>query len=418
MIGRRRSITKLTGWCLSTILILNMILSLTACSVYRGEDTSDHSADKEADGIYGGIITEEEAAELSPELVYIGRDDNTYAECFAIDRYEDGSRLLSTEGGGRYLVLSKLSGMSDGSADKAALDTADDITVLTEPVDDIYLVSTASMDYFASLDALSNIGYASLMAEDWSVEEARDALKDGSIVYAGRYSAPDYELLTGGGCKLAIENTMIYHAPEVLDKLHTLGIATLIEYSSYEEHPMGRLEWIRFYGALIGEDERALRIFNEQCKAYEEMDKDNTGNKSVAFFYFTNNGTVNIRVADDYVPKMIELAGGQYIFGDITAEGKKSSINMTMEEFVSRASSADVLIYNSAIDDDVTSVDELTDRCGMLKDFEAVKHGEVYCTGESLYQRPMEAASLIREFNMIINGKYSKEENAYIYRLH
>ena len=84
-----------------------------------------------------------------------------------------------------------------------------------------------------------------LRAEDWYVEEARTAMEQGELLYAGKYSGPDYELLLAQGCTLSIQNTMIEHAPEVREKLQDLGIAVLEDYSSYEAHPLGRCEWIK-----------------------------------------------------------------------------------------------------------------------------------------------------------------------------
>ena len=51
------------------------------------------------------------------------------------------------------------------------------------------------------------------------MQEAADAMKAGELVYAGKYNAPDYELLLGQGCKFAIENSMILHNPEVEGKI-------------------------------------------------------------------------------------------------------------------------------------------------------------------------------------------------------
>lgn len=65
-------------------------------------------------------------------------------------------------------------------------------------------------------------------------------------------AAPDYELILSGGCGLAVESTMVNHVPEVREKLEELGIPVLIDQSSYESHPLGRTEWIKLYGALLG----------------------------------------------------------------------------------------------------------------------------------------------------------------------
>ena len=38
---------------------------------------------------------------------------------------------------------------------------------------------------------------------------------------------------------------MIYHNPEVKEKLEEFGIPVLVEHSSYESHPLGRTEWVK-----------------------------------------------------------------------------------------------------------------------------------------------------------------------------
>ncbi len=50
---------------------------------------------------------------------------------------------------------------------------------------------------------------------------------------------------------------MITHNPEVKEKLEELGIKVMIERSSYEKHPLGRLEWIKLFGVLFGREQQA-----------------------------------------------------------------------------------------------------------------------------------------------------------------
>lgn len=43
---------------------------------------------------------------------------------------------------------------------------------------------------------MNSIGCITLSGEEpdgWHMEEAREAMKNGSMIYAGKYSAPDYE---------------------------------------------------------------------------------------------------------------------------------------------------------------------------------------------------------------------------------
>ena len=57
--------------------------------------------------------------------------------------------------------------------------------------------------------------------------------------------------------------------------------------------------------------------------------------KTVAFFYVSSDGTVVVRRSDDYIPKMIELSGGRYVFDDLTDDDSNTSaVKLTMEEFL------------------------------------------------------------------------------------
>ena len=82
---------------------------------------------------------------------------------------------------------------------------------------------------------------------------AREAMEAGSIIYAGKYSQPDYELILTEGCPLAIESGMIGHASDVKAQLFKPGVPVLVDRSGYETHPLGRTEWIKLYSALLNE---------------------------------------------------------------------------------------------------------------------------------------------------------------------
>ena len=99
-------------------------------------------------------------------------------------------------------------------------------------------------------------------------------MRSGDILYAGKYNKPDYELIVSEGCSLAIENVMITHSPEVVEMLGNFGIPVLIDYSSYESHPLGRVEWIRFYGALLDKEEEAEQEFARQTAVVESVTSD------------------------------------------------------------------------------------------------------------------------------------------------
>ena len=331
-----------------------------------------------------------------------------YAKNFSIDYYEGGYKLLTIKDGTQILTVPE---------GKKAPDNLDEsIIVMQQPVNNIYLVSSAVMDMFRELNALDTIGFSAQKAENWYVEGAKAAMENGDILYAGKYSSPDYELLVSKKCSLAIENSMILHSPEVKEMLEDFDIPVIIEYSSYETHPLGRVEWIKFFGALTGMEEEAEKAFEKQTEIVKHVTATKKTDKTVAFFYITSNGLVQVRQSNDYIPKMIELAGGRYIFENLVDDSKRSTMNMQVEEFYNKAKDADYLIYNSTIDGGVKSVDELIEKCSVLSDFKAVKSGDVWCTEKDVYQQSMSIGFLIEDIHNMLQGADDKEMN-YLYRL-
>ena len=350
--------------------------------------------------------------EATPSMGALGEPTGhlqlAYAKNFSIDYYDGGYKLLTIKDGTQILTVPK---------GKEAPDNLDEsIIVLQQPVNNIYLVSSAVMDMFRELNAFDTIGFSAQKAENWYVDGAKAAMENGDILYAGKYSSPDYELLVSKKCSLAIENSMILHSPDVKKMLEDFDIPVIIEYSSYETDPLGRVEWIKFFGALTGKEEEAEKAFEKQTEIVKHVTATKKTDKTVAFFYITSNGLVQVRQSNDYIPKMIELAGGRYIFENLGDDSKRSTMNMQVEEFYNKAKDADYLIYNSTIDGGVKSVDELIEKCSVLSDFKAVKSGDVWCTEKDVYQQSMSIGFLIEDIHNMLQGADDTEMN-YLYRL-
>ncbi len=357
-----------------------------------------------------GKVQAAEADSLSG-LVFEKSMDLSYAEGFSVDYYKGGYSLITIKDGGKFLVVPK--------GEKVPEKLDQNITVLKQPLKNIYLVATSAMDFFVSLDGLNSIGLSGTDANGWYIKAAKEALENGDILFAGKYSAPDYELILGEKCELAIESTMIYHTPEVKEKLEQFGIPVLVERSSYETHPLGRTEWIKLYGVLLGKEKEAEAIFKEQEKRMNAvLSEENTG-KTVAFFYITTTGYANVRKSNDYVSSMIQLAGGKYIFDDLGEnENALSTVNMQMEEFYARAKDADYIIYNSAIDGELHTLEDLLKKSALLKDFKAVQNGNVWCTGKNLFQESTGLGVMIEDIHKMLKSEDdSLTELTYMHRL-
>ncbi len=331
---------------------------------------------------------------LKPE----GSLHTDYADKFSVDYYEGGYKLITITDDSRFLVIPEGGKLPPG--------TPGDIKPIYQPVKNVYLAATSAMCLFDALQSLDAIRLSGTKAEGWYIENAVKAMEDGRIIYAGKYSEPDYELLLSEGCPLAVESMMIGHASDVKDKLEELGITVLVDKSSLEEHPLGRTEWIKLYGALLNKEAEAETVFSEQKAAFDEAVTGDSTGKTAAFFYISTSGKAVVRKSGDYITKMIELAGGEYVFSDIgDPEVKTSTVTVEMETFFAAARDADYIIYNATIDKELDTMDELLEKSPLMADFKAVKNGRVWCTDKNVYQETTKLGEMTKSFHMIFSGE-------------
>lgn len=314
-----------------------------------------------------------------------------YADQFSVEYDEQGRAWIDVADGNRYVTVPEGAEVPE--------DLEAEVTVIRQPVEHAYLAASSAMDLICGIGGLDQVTLSGQEASGWQIEEAREAMEQGTLVYAGKYSAPDYEMLLEESCGLAIESTMIYRAPEVQEQLERLGIPVFTERSSYESHPLGRMEWMKLYGVLLGLEDEAEQCFARELEKLEPVMGQASTGKTAAFFYIGEGGYVNVRMPDDYIPKIISMAGGQYVPSDLDPDAGSSTMNMEMEAFYEAAKDADYLIYSGTIEGELESLEQFLDKSSILKEFKAVQEGNVWCTGKKMFQETMGLGDLILDLN-------------------
>lgn len=340
----------------------------------------------------------------------IGNMELKYAEQFSVEYYENDTSLVSINDGRQYLIVPPENEIPE--------DVPDSVTVIKQPVENIYISASSSVDLFNGINSLDSIYAVSTARKDWSLPYMQEAMDSGKILYVGKYSSPDYEMLLSGECGLAVESTMIYHSPEIMELLESQNIPVIVERSSYESNPLGRMEWIKLYGLILGKEKEAEDLFNEESAVIENIESNGNTGKTAVFFYITSNGSVNVRKTGDYISKMIELAGGNYILSAESLnveENALSTMNMQFETFYALAKDADYIIYNSTVDGELNTLDQLIEKNSLLADFRAVQNGNVWCTDKNMFQQTTAMAEVISDFNKIFSE--SSEDTEFIYHL-
>ena len=442
----------------------------TTAGEHRVAVEGDGQAENGQSGTVGESSVQWSAAPEIDGLMFISSEKNDVAEYFRLSVYEDASgakyQLLETAGGlHRYLIVPADAQVSDrksdhftaraseaNSANKEKKGDALELTVLQQPLTTTYVAASAVMAPLCDLGAVSQIRFSGLREEGWYVDEARTAMKAGSMLFAGRYSEPDYETLLREGCDLALESTMIYRSPEVIEKLSALGIPVYIDYSSYEPHVLGRLEWIRVYGALFGHEEKAQQWYASERDRIRAIQKDaetssgeasqsgksteksetktsrNSKNEAssigtsrgragtdttadlrptVVYFYVNSSGQIQVRQPHDYIPELLELAGARYLAPDMSglSGSRKSNVTVSLEDFYSSCRDADYLIYSATLDRPLSSIQELLGKNALFADFKAVKEGHVYTTDKDFYQLSDRMADFAEDVHRMLQGQ-------------
>lgn len=364
----------------------------------ESEVTEANSASGNNTASADGFATTDDVSD-APEITGVTIESKlvlNYAECFNVYYCADGYKILDVKDGAQYLLVPE--------GKEAPDDLDSDVIVIHQPLERIYMAATSPMALFDAIDSLDTIRLSGETANNWYVQDAVDAMNAGMMIFAGKYSEPDYELLVSENCDLAVESTMILHAPKVQEMIEMLDIPVFIDRSSYETQPLGRTEWIKLYGAMLNKEKEASEFFANQAGVVENLKDFQNTEKTVAFFYINTSGAAVVRNPEDYISNMIELGGARNAFRDLQDDSGKTSVPITMEQFYDTAENADYLIYNASIDSTVKTLDDLLAKDSMFADYKAVKEGNVWTTEKSMYQATDRIAQFTNDINLLVTG--------------
>ena len=158
-----------------------------------------------------------------------------------------------------------------------------------------------------------------------------------------------------------------------LDNLQKSGLKVMLNGDWNEETPLGKAEWIKFFGALYGKQKEANEIFNK-------IEKDFLKTIEIA-----NNATSNPTIlAGDmfedkwYLPKgtswgsqLLAQAKGDYLWKETSGTG---SLSLSFETVLEKAKDADFWITSGQF----SSLKQMTDANPHYKQFKAFQNKNVY----------------------------------------
>ncbi|WKY46470.1 ABC transporter substrate-binding protein [Eubacteriaceae bacterium ES3] len=276
----------------------------------------------------------------------------------------------------------------------------EDAIIIDAPIENVMLASTTQGCMMRGIDAFEAISAVTAEQDTWTIEEIADGIGDGTITFVGDNDAPDYELIKTLNPDLVFVYSGDYGLQDMMTKLDELGINYVVCNEYLEEDPRGRMEWLKFYGALFDKEDQALETFDAAMTNIDTVVEEASAEEATTVAWaMVYSGKVYVAEPDSYVAKMIELAGGDYIYKDADV----GSGTVTLEEFYASAKDADVLIYSSGITYS-PSLEYVVGQAPVLEGLSAVENQKVWCLGADYWQSLDKTDEIIEDLYSIFHG--------------
>ncbi|PLX15276.1 MAG: ABC transporter substrate-binding protein [Salinivirgaceae bacterium] len=150
-------------------------------------------------------------------------------------------------------------------------------------------------------------------------------------------------------------------------KLLRAGIIPVMIGEYMEQHPLGKAEWIKVFGAIYNKKELANHYFDSIANEYQKLAQETTKSKSkpIVFTGLPWNDTWHTPGGNTYTAQLIKDAGGLYVFHNDT-----SSINFQydLEIVYQRAAKADFWI-NTGTAGSLNDIKGMDERLTLFKAF-------------------------------------------------
>jgi iron complex transport system substrate-binding protein len=242
------------------------------------------------------------------------------------------------------------------------------------PVTRIVCLSTTHMGALKLLDSRSLI--AATANAYLIYDSAVNAMvKDGRIKDAGKDYQPNFEIIAQTKPQLLFSDGENSGSPQIAGKFRSLKINTVSPRDYFEQDPLARAEWIKFFAAFIDKENMADSIFNKVKEGYVETAKSiaELQDRPTVFCNTPFNGVWYMPCGKNYVARLITDAGGKFLWND---DEPANGLNLTLnfEQVYERAANADFWINTYVY----TNLNEVISVDGKFKLFKAYKTGNVY----------------------------------------
>lgn len=339
------------------------------------------------------------------------RDSLSYAEFFSIERFPDYTEVTvrnpwdSVRTLQKYILVKRDSIMPENLPQGI---------VVKVPLRNSLVLSTVHSSLISELKAGKSIGGV-CSSEFIKGDELMKRLKSGDLADCGDNMNPDIEKVI----KLNPDAILLspYENSDRYARVGDLNIP-IIECADYmETSPLGRAEWVKFFGLLFGRENEAQKMFAETEKNYLELkEMAATAKDRPKVLTDTQYGqTWGVPGANSTTGRYIEDAGGINPFAKYDRTG---SVQLAPEKVLAEAHDADVwfIKYNQQTE---KSMKELASDAPVNSRFKAFKDGKVFGSNtrySGLYEEtPFHPDLMLEEMIKVIHPELFPDQTSLRY---
>lgn len=272
--------------------------------------------------------------------------DNTHQQKSNV-KYAKGFDIVEKDGIKKLIITSAYQNSNDvfeyqiqsKNSYKTKLKNLESIEV---PIQRIVVTSTTHIPMVELLnEEKSIIGFP--YSKYISSEKTRDLIDAGKITEIGKEGALNTEILLDLQPELVVGYS-VSSADKSLTIIQKAGINVIYNGDWLEETPLGRAEWIKFFGILFDKEQQADSIFKSIEKSYleaKEIAKQSTRKPTVLSGAIMSKDIWNLPAGESFVAQFLNDANLEYLWKDSKGKG---SLFLSFESVFEKGQQADFWI--------------------------------------------------------------------------
>ena len=260
------------------------------------------------------------------------------------------ARLLSIEPDEGYTLVTIKNPWKDGILHRYVLVPADSAmpaqvpegTVVRTPLRQALVYSSVHTSIMKELGMFKSVrGVCD--SQFFTDPDVLKGVKDGFIADCGSSMTPTVEKvieMQPDGILLSPYQDATYGQITKLD-------IPIIECADYMEYtPLGRAEWVKFYGLLLGREQQAAGIFDQVVQSYNAIKQHaaQAARRPMVLTEMVISGVWNVPGGQSYMARILQDAGASYPWADDKSTG---SLNLDFNQVLAVAQQADVWLIKS-----------------------------------------------------------------------